>query len=193
MTRVETPPIKRSPVKKPTVDDIMITRLYRTQKKKSDMKPEVKEQPTETTSFDDTEEQRMYVFALRQLSPLDKGIQSLHAVVEYGNVFGDDKEYIRWSRKDKTVIILNGGTTIDLDNVWETLTKQFNMKATLFREPDLGNIVTAIAVLLPKKYWGVEEKLKIQMNIAANLFIRQLDIMQDMKIIDFFDSHKLAH
>ena len=38
-------------------------------------------------------EQRMYVFVERHLSPIDKGIQSAHAVVEYSNKFSKNENF----------------------------------------------------------------------------------------------------
>ena len=45
------------------------------------------------------------------LSPIQQGIQFGHGVIEYSLDFGDTPEYQKWAKKDKTFIILNGGTT----------------------------------------------------------------------------------
>ena len=58
-------------------------------------------------------EQRMYSLVLRQLNPIQKGVQTTHSVVEYANKYGFDKEYRQWAETDKTLIILDGGYEIE--------------------------------------------------------------------------------
>ena len=50
-------------------------------------------------------EQRMYSFVLRQLNPIQKGVQMTHAVVEYANKYSSDEDYRQWVETDKTQII----------------------------------------------------------------------------------------
>ena len=54
---------------------------------------------------------RMYGFVPYQLSGIQSGIQFGHAVVEYANEFGNTPAYQKWSKFDKTFIVLDGGTT----------------------------------------------------------------------------------
>lgn len=60
-------------------------------------------------------EYRMYGLVPYNLSPIQQGIQFGHAVVEYQqNIKGllpYETIYDKWAKKDKTFIILNGGTT----------------------------------------------------------------------------------
>jgi hypothetical protein len=56
---------------------------------------------------------RMYGLVPYQLTGIQKGIQFLHAVVEYSLQFGNDPEYLAWAKEEKTVILLDGGTTND--------------------------------------------------------------------------------
>ena len=57
---------------------------------------------------------RMYSLVLRQLSPIQKGVQSAHSIIEYANKFYKSSEYIQWANVDKTIIILDGGTYPEL-------------------------------------------------------------------------------
>ena len=109
-------------------------------------------------------EYRMYGFVPYNISPIQQGIQFGHAVVEYGLHYGDSMEYKQWAKKDKTFIILNGGTTnnstpdkfgtmnmlqIDL-NVWK-------IPYATFHEPDLGDQLTALVFLLDERVWDREK------------------------------------
>lgn len=91
---------------------------------------------------------RMYCFAERHLSPLDKGIQSAHSIIEYGNKYNDaSDEYSIWSNRDKTIIVLNGGTVNDLKKLNSELSAK-GIPHSLFIEEDLGDAMTCISVLV---------------------------------------------
>lgn len=90
---------------------------------------------------------RMYCFVERHLSPLDKGIQSAHSIVEYGNSYSDTEEYSIWANRDKTIILLNGGTVNELKALESDLTRN-GIHRSLFLEEDLNNAMTCISVLV---------------------------------------------
>lgn len=98
---------------------------------------------------------RMYVLAERHLSPLDKGIQSAHAICEYYNLakkYSKNVEcFDKWSMTDKTIIVLNGGTVIDLNETIEIMHQNDVDLLGIFREIDLGDIVTAISILVDER------------------------------------------
>ena len=56
----------------------------------------------------------MYSLVLRQLSPIQKGVQSAHSIVEYANKFYKSSEYIQCVNVDKTIIVRDGGTSPEL-------------------------------------------------------------------------------
>lgn len=92
-------------------------------------------------------EKRMYGMCLYSLSPIQAGIQFLHSTIEYSNLYQKNKEYIDWAKNWKTVILLNGGTTITLSKYIDIL-KSENIKYSEFYEPDLNNAITSISFLL---------------------------------------------
>lgn len=107
---------------------------------------------------------RMYCFVERHLSPIDKGIQAAHSIVEYSNLYSENVDYVSWSFSDKTIVLLNGGTVTDLSDICKEL-KDWNINFSVFREEDLGNIVTSVAVLVDNKvideeyyHYEIEEK-----------------------------------
>jgi hypothetical protein len=109
-------------------------------------------------------EYRMYGLVPYNLSPIQQGIQFGHAVVEYGLEFFATPAYQEWARRDKTFIILNGGTTNDNSMRLGTLQQNYfeltdrGIQVGEFHEPDLGDQMTAIVFLVDdrvfdKKHW----------------------------------------
>jgi hypothetical protein len=96
----------------------------------------------------------MYGLVPYNLSPIQQGIQFGHAVVEYGLEFFSTPEYQEWARRDKTFIILNGGTTNDNNMRLGTLQQHYfeltdrGIQVGEFHEPDLGDQMTAVVFLV---------------------------------------------
>jgi len=133
---------------------------------------------------------RMYGLVPYNISPIQQGIQFGHALQEYNNYFIDDiiknseekKAFESWRLFGKTFIILNGGTTNNriiegqyfgsLNRVKEELDKANILNAT-FREPDLGEQLTAIVFIVPKQVYNKKEypdfleyaKLNLEFNL----------------------------
>lgn len=115
-------------------------------------------------------ELRMYFLTMYNISPIQQGIQCLHAVVEYFLKHWKDKEFWRWALKYKTVIILNGGTSNDgmlsnkafvptlgsMEQHFKTL-KDNKIKCTCFNEPDLNYSMSAIAFLVDERVFNKEK------------------------------------
>ena len=108
-------------------------------------------------------EYRMYGLVPYNISPIQQGIQFGHAVVEYGLKHFKDLDYQKWAKKDKTFIILNGGTTNShphflgsLNKHLETL-KNNKIKAVTFQEPDLGHQLTAVVFLVDERVFNKEK------------------------------------
>lgn len=101
-------------------------------------------------------EQRMYSMVLRQLNPIQKGVQTTHGVVEYANKYGSDEEYRQWAETDKTLIMLDGGTYQDMVSISDSL-KKLGIKFGEFQEPDLNYLTTAITFLADERVWNREQ------------------------------------
>lgn len=109
-------------------------------------------------------EYRMYGLVPYNMSPIQQGIQFGHAVVDYGqNVRGMgrlENIYNKWANKDKTFIILNGGTTNNNPDRLGTLNKHLlalqeaNIMVQHFCEPDLGDQLTAIVFLIDERVFN---------------------------------------
>ncbi len=120
------------------------------------------------------EELRMYFLTLYNISEIQKGIQSLHAVVRYGRKYGNEEDYIKWADDNETVTILNGGTSTNPNfedefvtsnlsskgsmELHENWLKEHGIKYATFNEVDLNYATSGICFLvdgrifLKKKY-----------------------------------------
>lgn len=108
-------------------------------------------------------EYRMYGLTNYQLTGIQKGIQFGHAVVEYTNAFFDTEEYQKWAQKDKTFIVLDGGTTNWNEQKLGTLNSHLltlnnmGIKHAAFCEPDLGDQLTAVVWLADERVWDTKK------------------------------------
>jgi hypothetical protein len=107
-----------------------------------------------------TLELRMYGLVPYNISPIQQAIQYGHAVVEYGLENFHSNSYLDWAKYWKTFIILNGGTTNtsevapgSLNQHLETL-KQNGIVVSSFKEPDLGDQLTAVVFLVDERVFN---------------------------------------
>lgn len=125
---------------------------------------------------------RMYCVVPYNCSSIQQGIQALHGVVEYGQRYRNCPAYNQWADTDKTVIILNGGTTNEGRNNWDDLGSldalAINLCASVsrfatFHEPDLNGALTAVCFLADqrvydkKAYPDAAPKRQVQSPIMA--------------------------
>lgn len=115
-------------------------------------------------------ELRMYFLVMYNISPIQQGIQALHAVIEYFLKHWKDKEFWRWAKTHKTVILLNGGTSNkghhseydepkqlgSMEQHFQTL-KDNKIKCAAFYEPDLNHSMSAIAFLVDERVFNKKD------------------------------------
>lgn len=132
-------------------------------------------------------EYRMYHLVPYNISKIQMAIQSYHAGIEYSLKYGNTIEYKKWAKLDKTVIILNGGTTNNDTKKLGTLQKHLDtltsnkIKVSWFKEPDLNDAVTAIAFLVDERVWNLTKYpnpnllVPIGLDIESNYISSKLD------------------
>lgn len=112
---------------------------------------------------------KVVVFTHSRLSGVHHGIQALHATVEllrkydeYSHSFSSKyKQVVKWADVYKTIWLVDGGRTPDLNKLKKML-QRYNkvgrdrnvpdLPWAEFREPDMGNMITAIAVVVPDEF-----------------------------------------
>jgi len=94
---------------------------------------------------------RMVCLVPYNLSPIQQGIQSAHAIAEHSLL--KETLYLDWLLGFKTIIILNAGTTgpkSTMESHVEALDK-LGVHYSFFTEPDLNDAMTAIAFIVDYK------------------------------------------
>lgn len=129
---------------------------------------------------------RMYAMVLRQLNPMQKGVQALHSVVEYSNKYGYTVEYVKWATVNKTMIILDGGTAPEMDEIIKKLSDLRVINAT-FREPDLNYLITSISFLASECVWDTEKYIDYE---HYSLFNRE-DYFLPRQSVPYTDSIRI--
>jgi hypothetical protein len=101
--------------------------------------------------------QRMYSIVLYNISPIQQGIQTTHAVVEYAQAYFSTLQYQKWAQVDKTLIMLNGGSSIKLKEHMDYLIDNQIVDLAFFKEPDLFGGITAFCFLADERIWDREK------------------------------------
>lgn len=116
-----------------------------------------------TSNFLDEErfEYRMYVLSLRHLSSINKACQGIHACLEYSQMFHDEQDYQQYVEHDKTLIMLDGGTASDMDDIITEL-QNSGVNYAVFREPDLYNLPTSICFLADERVWDNDRYMQLE-------------------------------
>ena len=147
---------------------------------------------------------RMYGFVPYNLSDIQKGIQFSHALQEYNNYiidkiledpkFIDSKKFSnfrKWAKEDKTVIVLDGGTTNTNKSHPGTLNKKHEMLENYihheeFYEIDLGDQLTAIAFLVDDRYWNFDKYPKSIIEPKRFYVTEELEEVQYDSLIKYY-------
>ena len=95
---------------------------------------------------------RMYSIVLRHLSGIQKGIQHGHSKDEFESQYRETKEYKTWLEYDKTVVLLETNSTLQLLTALNDLMTN-KIRVSSFIEPDLGNIITSISFIVEESVW----------------------------------------
>jgi hypothetical protein len=98
---------------------------------------------------------RMYSIVLRHLSGIQKGIQHGHAKDMYEKKYGDFDEYKKWLNNDVTVVVLECHSCQQLRDAVDAL-EYGGVYHSIFQEPDLDNIPTAVSFLAPEDVWDFD-------------------------------------
>lgn len=99
----------------------------------------------------------MYSLVLYNMSPIQQGIQTAHSIVEYAQSYFQTLPYQRWAQVDKTVIILNGGSSIKLIESLNYLIDNQIVDLAFFKEPDLYGGITSVCFLADERVWDREK------------------------------------
>ena len=165
-------------------------------------------------------ELRMYGLVPYNISPIQQGIQFGHAVVEYSRMIDELKihstgtcdnsvieQYKDWADNWKTFIILNGGTTnsrfrIDDGMPFGSLNQhalalaQMGVELATFKEPDLGDQLTAVVFIVDERVFSDTKYPKPEdfdtNPVARKNFIKSIGGHRNLKLREFLKQFRLA-
>ena len=154
---------------------------------------------------------RMYHLVMYNISPIQQGIQAYHAGMEYANKWSHTEEFKQWINVDKTVIILNGGTSNSnaFSEHYGTMDKYLqeifnnNIYHGAFREPDLNDALSSIAFLADERVWDKEnycdyifdDVLRMEEEMNSERYLKWVYLMGGEKNVwlrNFLSQFKLA-
>lgn len=102
--------------------------------------------------------QKLYVVTRRDLSPGAQAVQGMHALVEYSMYHKE--AYLEWFRESNHLCFLSVGDEKELDALCGTLFTH-DVVHTMFREPDMGMSLTAVAIEATDRASELVKKLKL--------------------------------
>ena len=162
----------------------------------------------------------MYGLVPYNISPIQQGIQFGHAVVEYSRMIDklkanstgahDDSvvsQYQDWADTWKTFIILNGGTTNSRFSAEDGLPfgtlnqhaltlAQMGVDLAVFKEPDLGDQLTAVVFIVDERVFNDKkypkpEGFDTDAAVKRN-FIKSIGGSKNLKLREFLKQFRLA-
>lgn len=161
-------------------------------------------------------ELRLYTFTNFYLSQIQIGIQSAHLIGELFNDYVLDQKtppgkattlyqriknemLVDWSLHHKTMIVLNGGNSLMLTNLYEELMilgDKLNLPVSKFHEDEqsLNNALTCVGLIIPdflydaKKFDNLNKDHKSQINkfnhLKNHLFKNDIDYFYSQSLDD---------
>lgn len=155
-------------------------------------------------------EYRMYSLVMYNISDKQKGIQGGHGKDEFERVYGRVKGYKIWLTTDKTVILLDGGTSnhsgknhynkkIQIGSMEQHLAtlKKMGVKCMPFYEPDLNNATSAVSFLVDERVWDKSKYPEFEIDPAKYnnkeaIYIKALGGKQNYELRKFLKNFRLA-
>lgn len=110
---------------------------------------------------------RLYTFCNYYLSSIQQGIQSAHVIGEMfaGGVNMNEAALTTlydWAKNHKTMVVLNGGNSANLAELWyklSDLSEALYLPFNGFREDaqSLNNALTCVGIIIPEKIYAYNE------------------------------------
>jgi hypothetical protein len=111
-----------------------------------------------------------YSFTNTYISGVHVGIQSAHAIVEIIRKHPNGPGVRSWISRYKTLIVKNGGDSSGLQEIVDLFKRRDNKFAWAeFREPDMENVRTSVAIIVPERIGRGEVKTPFEEELKALL------------------------
>jgi len=136
---------------------------------------------------------RFYTITNLYLSDIQRGIQSAHCLHElYEKYIAEDDDYMlsvisNWANNHKTMIVLNGGYSENLNQINLDLIKADRFPHACFNEPGIGNALTCVGVIAD------DELMECITYVRENQIRDESQFMYQVDLISNPDENFLYH
>jgi len=139
---------------------------------------------------------RAYFFTNMYLSPIQCGIQAGHVIGEMAVKYGQnpDSDFLEWANDHKTMIVLNGGMSCNLESIINHLSQKENpYEWDMFIESQeaLYGALTCVGIVLPEWVYAKASEVR---NASYNNDLVDVTGVSDWEweLIKILNSAKLA-
>lgn len=140
---------------------------------------------------------RLYSFTNYYLSSLQKGLQTAHCVSDMSLL--NHNLYLEWAKSHKTVVILNGGNSGNLQSIYDFFLENhkslsIDMPFVKFHEDEvsLGGALTSVAIVIPELYYSMAAKVRMNLLNDEDLVVMDKFNDVDKDFIKLLNSYSLA-
>lgn len=146
---------------------------------------------------------RFYGFGNYYLSSLQQGLQSAHAIGElftqYDPSSVEYKQVHDWGKNHKTMVLLNGGNSASLQELFNQFThmKERGMQLPFAKfhedEQSLGGALTYVGIVIPAKYYEVSAELRNMTGSEAITHFAELGFEDwEKELVSMMNNYRLA-
>lgn len=135
---------------------------------------------------------RLYSFVNYYLSSLQQGLQTAHIVSELFACHSDNPLLHEWAQYHKTIIILNGGNSESIWNIFQQIADSgVNLPFAVFSEDhqSLNNAITACGILVPHHIY---EFANVREFTEDNMYLYDTVTDNEQIIANILKSYSLA-
>lgn len=147
---------------------------------------------------------RFYGFGNYYLSSLQQGLQSAHAVgelfVKYDQHSEQNTMVFDWAKEHKTMVLLNGGNSADLEAIHQNFEILEDLGMTLpfakFHEDDvsLNNALTYVGIIVPEKIYTMASEVRQMRNVEVMEYFDFNNVQDwERQLIFILNSYRLAN
>lgn len=135
---------------------------------------------------------RLYSFVNYYLSSLQQGLQTAHIVSELFACHSDNLLLHKWAQYHKTIIILNGGNSESIWNIFQQIADSgINLPFAMFSEDrqSLNSAVTACGIIVPP---SIYEFASVREFTEDNMYLYDTITTSEQTIANILKSYSLA-
>ena len=145
---------------------------------------------------------RFYGFGNYYLSSLQQGLQSAHVIGELFTQYEQNTEQFGivhdWAKNHKTMVLLNGGNSAALQELFDFFQKFQTQGMTLpfakFHEDEqsLGGALTYVGIVVPEKYYNAAAQIRTNGSNGVAM-LKEYDFHEwELELVLTLNNYRLA-